>query len=112
MAQFVENLPDKCEDLSLEPQHSHKKSSVIVYACNPKTGKAKTKKIFPESCKIVTLAEFMSPSSLRDTVIKKKFKVIEKDTQSLVSKHAYDTYMYIHMLINTCKHIHNILKEL
>lgn len=44
MAQFVENLPDKCEDLSLEPQYSHKKSSVVVYACNPKTGKAKTKK--------------------------------------------------------------------
>lgn len=81
----------------------------------PTLGKQRQKR-FPASCQTVTLAESTSPSSLRDTVLeKKRFKVIQKDTQyqSLISKHAYAyIHIYTHMLINTCKHIHNIFKVL
>lgn len=47
MAQFVENLPDKCEDLSLEPNILIKSQVWLYMPVTPKLGKQRQKKNIP-----------------------------------------------------------------
>lgn len=42
MAPLVKCLLCKHEDLSLDPQHSHKKPGMVVHVCNPRTQAVKT----------------------------------------------------------------------